>query len=78
VTTIKANIRTRIIPTIIFDLVYGVLYTKVRITKIKMTTHPTYNTYLLIIFGKNWTSKKYTNANRIEIHADIFIASEEL
>jgi hypothetical protein len=41
VTTTNAKRRTRIIPTKIFDPVYGVSYTKVSITKTNITPQPT-------------------------------------
>lgn len=46
-------------------------------TKMKITPHPTYRTYLFIILGKICTSMKYTKAKIIDIHAHIFIASDE-
>lgn len=75
--TIISNPNKRM-PIITLDLTYSVGYVQVQITKMKRTTTPTYIINLLIIFGKNCTSKKYINANTALIKLQVINESWEL
>jgi len=60
------NIKSNIRPISIFDFVCSVEYVKMQIIKMKSITDPMYNKYLLTYLGKNWTTKKNTNAKMID------------
>lgn len=75
--TITSNPNKRI-PIITLALTYSVGYVQVQITRMKRMTTPTYMINLLMIFGKNCTSKKYINANTALIKLHVTNESWEL